>query len=204
MPDELASDAGAGGSFLRSRLERGELRLVRRMLRLVGAGEMAHDQPDRDAVEGAQASPQAARRPPAAGRAATCRCRPAASRRAAGRPAWRPRARPRSARCCSAPGSRRPRRTRLRRRAQCRSAHGSPAAAPSAARSASASPRCATKKIVAAFGASAARNLGRAEPIAVGLDDACRSRRRRAALEEPVVLADRPEIDGQNGAGQSR
>ena len=56
----------------------------------------------------------------------------------------------------------------------------------------------------AAFGAERRGNLGRAQPVAVGLDDGCRSRAAKLAGEDPVVLADRPEIDRQNCAGQSR
>ena len=77
-------------------------------------------------------------------------------------------------------------------------------APPSAARSVSASPSCATKNTVAAFGAERRGNLGRAQPVAVGLDDGCRSRAAELALEDPVVLADRPEVDRQDCAGHSR
>ena len=75
---------------------------------------------------------------------------------------------------------------------------------PSAVRNASASLSCATKKVVQPSVASAEGRFGRAKTVAVGLYDAGRCDTAELALENAVVLADRPEINRQDRSGQSR
>ena len=150
------------------------------------------------------ALPTASRSRRAAGRAATCRCRPAAL-----------------------PRSLRPARlAALRHAAICSmlfSTGTTPAATHSSSApgamplstwiSAAAAKGCAQRQrlaelrdeeCLAAFGDQRRRYFGRAKAIAVGLDDAGRRDTAEPALENPVIFADRPEVDRQDGSGHGR
>ena len=73
---------------------------------------------------------------------------------------------------------------------------------PSASRSATPSVEMRDEEDVAAFGNQRRRHLARAEPVAVGLDDAGAAHAAELRLQPPVVLADSAEIDGQDRAGR--